>query len=100
MAASAKKVLEVFVSKIPWTVASREVREYFGQFGAVKKCILPFDKDTGFHKGFCWVSFSTEEGMNNVLQKDPHILEGAKLLVQRNRRLFERQKSNKDEDFD
>ncbi|XP_005797787.1 SRA stem-loop-interacting RNA-binding protein, mitochondrial [Xiphophorus maculatus] len=100
MAASAKKVLEVFVSKIPWTVAGKEMKAYFGQFGPVKRCILPFDKDTGFHRGFCWVLFSTEEGLNNALQKDPHILEGAKLLVQRNRRPFEGQKSNKDGDFD
>uniref|UniRef100_A0A3Q2CX79 SRA stem-loop interacting RNA binding protein n=1 Tax=Cyprinodon variegatus TaxID=28743 RepID=A0A3Q2CX79_CYPVA len=79
MAAPSKKVLEVFVSKIPWTVATKEMKEYFGQFGTVKRCLLPFDKETGFHRGFCWVGFSTEEGLNNALQKDPHILEGAKV---------------------
>ncbi|XP_077366625.1 SRA stem-loop-interacting RNA-binding protein, mitochondrial [Festucalex cinctus] len=97
MAASAKKVFEVFVAKVPWTVASREVREYFGQFGQVKRCTLPFDKKTGFHKGFCWVGFSTEEGLNNTLQKEPHFLEGAQLHVQHNRRPFTEGKTNKDE---
>ncbi|XP_068451599.1 SRA stem-loop-interacting RNA-binding protein, mitochondrial [Clinocottus analis] len=86
MAASSRKAFELFVSKIPWTTAGKEMREYFGQFGQVKKCQIPFDKETGFHRGFCWVSFTTEEGLNNALQKDPHMLEGAKLLVQRNRR--------------
>ncbi|XP_069576885.1 SRA stem-loop-interacting RNA-binding protein, mitochondrial isoform X1 [Brachyistius frenatus] len=86
MAAPTKKVFEVFVSKIPWTAAGKEMREYFGQFGLVKKCLLPFDKETGFHRGFCWVGFSSEEGLNNALQKDPHVLEGVKLQVQRNRR--------------
>ncbi|RXN08875.1 SRA stem-loop-interacting RNA-binding mitochondrial [Labeo rohita] len=79
--AAGKKVFEVFVSKLPWTVATREVKEYFGQFGQVKKCLLPFDKETGFHRGFCWIGFSTEEGLQNVLQKDPHIIEGAKTAV-------------------
>lgn len=117
---------------------SEEMREYFGQFGVVKKCLLPFvschsiniicrlsyiyspfcthhsfcsyyslisfyystvliivipaqcltfccvfhqDKETGFHRGFCWVGFTTEEGLNNALQKDPHVLEGAKVKV-------------------
>ncbi|XP_045919656.1 SRA stem-loop-interacting RNA-binding protein, mitochondrial [Micropterus dolomieu] len=99
-AATSKKVFEVFVSKIPWTIASKEMREYFGQFGPVKKCLLPFDKETGFHRGFCWIGFSTEEGLNNALQKDPHMLEGAKLQVQRNRRPFAGQKSNKDSEYD
>ncbi|GAA6229532.1 SRA stem-loop-interacting RNA-binding protein, mitochondrial [Lates japonicus] len=96
MAAPSKKVFEVFVSRIPWTVASKEMREYFGQFGTVKRCSLPFNKETGFHKGFCWVGFVSQEGLNNALQKDPHMLEGAMLHVQRNRHPFKGQKSDKD----
>ncbi|XP_072313829.1 SRA stem-loop-interacting RNA-binding protein, mitochondrial [Eucyclogobius newberryi] len=97
MAASSKKVFEVFVSKVPWTVATKEVREYFSQFGQVKKCLLPFDKETGFHKGFCWVGFGSEEGLNNALHKEPHVIEGTKLQVQKNKRTFVL-RSNKDED--
>lgn len=37
------------------------------------------DKETGFHKGFCWIGYTTEEGLSNVLQKDPHVLEGARV---------------------
>ncbi|XP_075470764.1 SRA stem-loop-interacting RNA-binding protein, mitochondrial [Ascaphus truei] len=85
---AAKKVFELFVSRVPWTVASRELKEYFSQFGTIKKCLLPFDKETGFHRGFCWVAFSSEEGLLNALQKDMHLLEGAKLQVQQNRRLL------------
>uniref|UniRef100_A0A8C6M7P8 SRA stem-loop interacting RNA binding protein n=1 Tax=Nothobranchius furzeri TaxID=105023 RepID=A0A8C6M7P8_NOTFU len=77
-----------------------EMKEYFGQFGTVKRCLLPFDKETGFHRGFCWVGFSTEEGLCNALEKDPHILEGSKLQVQRNRRPFTGQKSSRDVDMD
>ncbi|XP_041668751.1 SRA stem-loop-interacting RNA-binding protein, mitochondrial [Cheilinus undulatus] len=100
MAAQTKKVFEIFVSKVPWTVASKEMREYFGQFGPVKKCLIPFDKETGFHRGFGWIGFTTEEGLTNALQKEPHVLEGAKLLVQRNRRPFTEQKTNKDSEID
>ncbi|XP_053143343.1 SRA stem-loop-interacting RNA-binding protein, mitochondrial isoform X1 [Hemicordylus capensis] len=59
-----------------------EIRKYFAQFGSVKRCTLPFNKETGFHKSFCWVGFSTEEGFKNALQKNTHILEGVKLDVQ------------------
>ncbi|XP_028994885.1 SRA stem-loop-interacting RNA-binding protein, mitochondrial [Betta splendens] len=100
MAAPTKKVFEIFVTRVPWTVANREIREYFGQFGTVKRCKLLFDKDTGFHKGFCWIGFATEEGLNNALKKEPHLLEGAKLQVQRNRTSFVDHRSHRDNDDD
>ncbi|XP_063295743.1 SRA stem-loop-interacting RNA-binding protein, mitochondrial [Pelobates fuscus] len=87
MAAQARKVYEVFVSQIPWTLATRELKEYFSQFGTIKKCLLPFDKETGFHKGYSWVTFAAEEGLQNTLQKDTHLIEGAKLQVQLKRSL-------------
>ncbi|XP_020496923.1 SRA stem-loop-interacting RNA-binding protein, mitochondrial [Labrus bergylta] len=100
MAAQTKKVFEIFVTKVPWTISFKEMREYFGQFGQVKRCMIPLDRATGFHKGYGWVGFSSEEGLNNALQKDPHTLDGAKLQVQRNRRPFTDQKTNKDSEFD
>ena len=40
------------------------------------------DKETGFHRGFCWVGFTSEDALINALQKDPHTLEGAKVECQ------------------
>ncbi|XP_032146677.1 SRA stem-loop-interacting RNA-binding protein, mitochondrial-like [Sapajus apella] len=56
-----------FVRKIPWTVASSQLREHFVQFGRIRKRIVPFDKEIGFHKGLDWVQFSSEE-LQNALQ--------------------------------
>ncbi|XP_029453532.1 SRA stem-loop-interacting RNA-binding protein, mitochondrial [Rhinatrema bivittatum] len=81
-----RRVFELFVARVPWTVAGKEIKEYFAQFGSVKKCLLPFDRETGFHRGFCWIGFTSEEGLQNALQKDQHVIEGCKLQVQRNRR--------------
>ncbi|XP_061756338.1 SRA stem-loop-interacting RNA-binding protein, mitochondrial [Nerophis ophidion] len=96
MAAPSKKVYQLFVSKLPWTVTSKEVKEYFGQFGHIKNCALPFDRDTGFHKRFCRVGFSSEEELNNALQKEPHILEGSKLQVQKDQRPFKSMKTQEE----
>ncbi|NXT19108.1 SLIRP protein, partial [Syrrhaptes paradoxus] len=76
-----RKLFDFFVAEVPWTVSSKELKEYFSQFGSVQRCQLPFDKDTGFHKRYCWIKFSTPEDVQNVLQKDSHILEGAKLVL-------------------
>ncbi|XP_044085844.1 SRA stem-loop-interacting RNA-binding protein, mitochondrial [Neovison vison] len=74
-----------FVRKIPWTAASSELREHFAQFGHVRKCTVPFDKETGFHRGMGWIQFSSEEELQNALQQEHHILDGVKLYVQAQR---------------
>ncbi|XP_025904086.1 SRA stem-loop-interacting RNA-binding protein, mitochondrial, partial [Nothoprocta perdicaria] len=63
------------------SVPAGELRDYFAQFGAVQRCQLPFDRDTGFHKRYGWIKFSSPEDVQNVFQKDSHILEGAKLYL-------------------
>ncbi|XP_030921039.1 SRA stem-loop-interacting RNA-binding protein, mitochondrial, partial [Geospiza fortis] len=73
---------------------TEELKEYFSQFGSVQRCQLPFNRDTGFHRRYCWIKFSTPEEVQNVLQKDPHILEGSKLaLKQQIRRTRSQRKS-------
>uniref|UniRef100_A0A8C4FHI5 SRA stem-loop-interacting RNA-binding protein, mitochondrial n=1 Tax=Catagonus wagneri TaxID=51154 RepID=A0A8C4FHI5_9CETA len=69
-----------FVRKIPWTAASSELREHFAQFGHIRKCIVPFDKETGFHRGMGWIQFSSEEELHNVLQQENHVIDGVKCL--------------------
>ncbi|XP_068048833.1 SRA stem-loop-interacting RNA-binding protein, mitochondrial isoform X1 [Anomalospiza imberbis] len=76
-----RRLFNIFVAEIPWTVSSKELKEYFSQFGLVQRCQLPFDRDTGFHRRYCWIKFSTAEEVQNVLQKDSHILEGSKLTL-------------------
>ncbi|XP_074091730.1 SRA stem-loop-interacting RNA-binding protein, mitochondrial [Macrotis lagotis] len=75
----------VFVNRIPWTAAANEVKEYFSQFGTIRRCFLPFEKETGFHKGFCWVGFSSEEELQRTLQQENHFIDGVKVHVQRQR---------------
>ncbi|XP_017717702.1 PREDICTED: SRA stem-loop-interacting RNA-binding protein, mitochondrial-like [Rhinopithecus bieti] len=71
-----------FVRKIPWTAASSQLKEYFAQFGHVKRCIVPFDKETGFHRGLGRVQFSSEE-LQNALQQEYHIIDGVKVQAKR-----------------
>ncbi|XP_038200266.1 SRA stem-loop-interacting RNA-binding protein, mitochondrial-like [Arvicola amphibius] len=71
-----------FVRKIPWTVASSELREHFVQFGHIKRCNVPFDRETGFHRGMGWAQFSSQEELQNALQQENHSIDGVKIYVQ------------------
>ncbi|XP_009472817.1 PREDICTED: SRA stem-loop-interacting RNA-binding protein, mitochondrial [Nipponia nippon] len=55
------------------------------------------DKDTGFHKRYCWIKFSTQQDVQNVFQKDSHILEGAKLALKQQPRRRRSQRKNPSE---
>nr|ADO21780.1 hypothetical protein [Chroicocephalus scopulinus] len=87
-------IFDIFVAEVPWTVSSKELKEYFSQFGSVQRCQLPFDKDTGFHRRYCWIKFSTPQDVQNVFQKDFHILEGAKLTLKQQTRRRRSQRKN------
>ncbi|NWT36681.1 SLIRP protein, partial [Rissa tridactyla] len=52
------------------------------------------DKDTGFHRRYCWIKFSTPQDVQNVFQKDFHILEGAKLTLKQQTRRRRSQRKN------
>lgn len=45
---------------------------------------VPFDKETGFHRGMGWIHFSSEE-LHNALQHGSHVIDGVKLHVQAQR---------------
>ncbi|NXB37993.1 SLIRP protein, partial [Eulacestoma nigropectus] len=92
-----RRLFEIFVAEIPWTVSSKELKEYFSQFGSVQRCQLPFDRDTGFHRRYCWIKFSTPEEVQSVLQKDSHILEGSKLALRQQIRRRRSQRKNQSE---
>ncbi|KAF6132997.1 SRA stem-loop interacting RNA binding protein [Phyllostomus discolor] len=88
-----------FVRKIPWTAASSELREHFAQFGHVRKCTVPFDRETGFHRGMGWIQFSSEEELQNALQQDSHVVDGVKLHVHAQRPKVLQGDQTSDEDF-
>ncbi|XP_004862803.1 SRA stem-loop-interacting RNA-binding protein, mitochondrial-like [Heterocephalus glaber] len=71
-----------FVQKIPWTATADELRKHFPHFGHITKCILPFDKETGLHKGMCWIYFSSEEALQNAVQHENHVVDGVKVHIQ------------------
>uniref|UniRef100_A0A8I6G749 SRA stem-loop-interacting RNA-binding protein, mitochondrial pseudogene n=1 Tax=Rattus norvegicus TaxID=10116 RepID=A0A8I6G749_RAT len=90
----------VFIRKIPWTATWSVLREHFVQFDPVRRCTVPFDKGTGFHRGMDWVQFSSEEEVQNALQQEHHILEGVNIRVQPQKPKFMNRAHTSDEKKD
>lgn len=71
----------LYVSNLPWTVANRQLKEYFSQFGHVAKAVVIFDKSNGMSKGYGFVTFSTGKSINAIQNKTTHLLEGHTLNI-------------------
>ncbi|KAJ8044342.1 SRA stem-loop-interacting RNA-binding protein, mitochondrial [Holothuria leucospilota] len=81
-AANGRKVFDLVVTRLPWTIGTNELREYFTQFGTVKACKVAFDQSTGFSKGFGFVGFANPASAQTALRKGFHVMDGQKVQVQ------------------
>ena len=86
----------VFVRNLPWQVFEQELDRFFSKFGRVKTCQVireraPHHRHSdapAFHsKGYGFVKFEDEEGMNAALQaaSDDLLLGGRQIVVTRDR---------------
>ncbi|KAK4152920.1 hypothetical protein C8A00DRAFT_15826 [Chaetomidium leptoderma] len=62
-----EKTSKIFVGGVSQETTDHEFREYFAQFGRVVDATLMMDKDTGRPRGFGFVTFESEAGVDACL---------------------------------
>jgi RNA recognition motif-containing protein len=72
---------KLFVRNLPWTVANKELKEYFSQFGRVRAAQVMFSKKTGFNLGYGFVTYADDQASQAALNHGEHLLEGNKLYL-------------------
>ena len=68
--------MKMYVGNIPFSTSDDELRDLFGEFGAVTDVHIPQDRESGRPRGFAFVTLDSKEAMDNAI-KD---LDGACLL--------------------
>lgn len=71
----------ICVVGLPWITGSKELMNYFQQFGPVIKSNVVFDRDTGLNKGYGFVYFENPESIQTVFQKQDHLIDGKKVKI-------------------
>lgn len=79
---STRNVIRFFVGNVPWTVGSRELKQYFSEFGYVVSANVVFDRNTGLSKGYGFVQYVNEDAVHTIKNKKSHTLEGNELNIQ------------------
>ena len=76
---------KLFVGNLSWTATEKEVRELFSQFGPIMQVVMPEHRTVPErNRGFCFVEFTEERGMNAALDEHHELaIEGRPLTIQR-----------------
>ncbi|MCL7022459.1 hypothetical protein MKW94_012427, partial [Papaver nudicaule] len=63
------KTKKIFVGGIPTSVAEEEFKDFFSKYGEVKEHMIMRDHATSRSRGFGFVTFETEEAVDDLLSK-------------------------------
>eukprot|EP00252_Welwitschia_mirabilis_P012991 TRINITY_DN286_c0_g1_i1.p1 TRINITY_DN286_c0_g1~~TRINITY_DN286_c0_g1_i1.p1 ORF type:complete len:473 (+),score=90.45 TRINITY_DN286_c0_g1_i1:257-1675(+) len=77
------KTKKIFVGGLPLNLTEEEFRNYFQQFGNVTDVAVMYDQNTQRPRGFGFITFDSEEAVENVLQKTFHQLNEKVVEVKR-----------------
>ncbi|XP_071452176.1 uncharacterized protein [Hetaerina americana] len=70
-----------FVSNIPYSAGQEDLKKFFGAAGTVTSVRIPVDNKTGRPRGFVFVSFEDEDGLNAALEMDGEEMDGRALKI-------------------
>ncbi|XP_069475852.1 RNA-binding protein Musashi homolog 1 isoform X1 [Ambystoma mexicanum] len=65
----------MFIGGLSWQTTQEGLREYFGQYGEVKECLVMRDPLTKRSRGFGFVTFMDQAGVDKVLAQTRHELD-------------------------
>ena len=74
---------KIFVGGLPSTVTEEDFRSYFGQFGAITDVVVMYDHTTQRPRGFGFITYDSEEAVENAVQKSFHELHEKTVEVKR-----------------
>lgn len=77
------KTQKCFVGGLPQSVTQDSFRRLFQQYGHVLDSTVMMDKDTGRPRGFGFVTFENDEGVEKTLAAQPLTLDGKQIEVKR-----------------
>ncbi|XP_071692280.1 heterogeneous nuclear ribonucleoprotein 1-like [Rutidosis leptorrhynchoides] len=79
----AGRTKKIFVGGLASTVTETDFKKYFEQFGGITDVVVMYDHNTQRPRGFGFITFDSEESVDQVLLKTFHELNGKMVEVKR-----------------
>ena len=74
---------KIFVGGLTNEISDDEIKTYFSQFGHIVDVEMPFDKQKSQRKGFCFITFDSEQVVNELLKTPKQKISGKEVDVKR-----------------
>jgi len=74
---------KIFVGGLTTEISDDEIKAFFGQFGNIVEVELPFDKQKNQRKGFCFITFDSEQVVNELLKTPKQTISGKEVDVKK-----------------
>lgn len=74
---------KIFVGGLTPEISDDEIKTYFSQFGNIIEVEMPFDKQKAQRKGFCFITFDSEQVVNELLRTPKQKISGREVDVKR-----------------
>ncbi|EDV92986.1 RNA-binding protein squid isoform X2 [Drosophila grimshawi] len=74
---------KIFVGGLTTEISDEEIKTYFSQFGTIVEVEMPFDKQKSHRKGFCFITFDSEQVVTDLLKTPKQKIAGKEVDVKR-----------------
>lgn len=71
----------VYVSNLPYSCTEKDLRDLFGDCGAIVTVRLPENRQTRQNRGFAFITFDSDKGARKAMNYDSHKFYDRKLRV-------------------
>ncbi|KAL0111435.1 hypothetical protein PUN28_012972 [Cardiocondyla obscurior] len=74
---------KIFVGGLTTELSDEDIKKFFLQFGNIVEVEMPFDKTKNQRKGFCFITFESEQVVNEILKTPKQTINGKTVDVKR-----------------
>lgn len=74
---------KIFVGGLVPELSDADIREYFEQYGKVVELEMPFDKTKNQRKGFCFITFESEQIVSDLLKRPKQAIKDTEVDVKK-----------------
>lgn len=79
---ASRGITKLFVANLSWTIGTRELMNYFREFGRIANASVIFDKNTGVSKGYGFVTYYSKDSLEKINNQKVHVLEGWPIIIE------------------
>ncbi|GFG29942.1 hypothetical protein Cfor_10544, partial [Coptotermes formosanus] len=71
---------KIFVGGLAPELSDDDIKNFFAQYGTIVEVEMPFDKTKNQRKGFCFITFESEQVVQELLKSPKQSINGKEVM--------------------